>query len=120
MEQAVELSSYCKWWLFLTSSTERLENSPLDMLQDCREEVLGLVSTAAQLPVGLAAAGRAVVSTADVALELTAANFTNALDVKAERCAGYRENEREVVASRNTPSSLLVRGMQRGLGGVVF
>lgn len=82
--------------------------------------MLGLVCTAAQLPVGLAATGSAVVSTADVALELTAANFTNALDAKAERCAGYRKNAREMVASRKTPSSLLVRGMQRGLGGVVF
>lgn len=110
----------------VTSSTERLEKPPLDMLQNVLDEVVGLVSAAAQLPVGLAGAGRAVVNTAVVALELNAvaaavANL-NAFDrdAKAERCAGYRENAREGVARRKTPSSLLVRGMQWGLGGVVW
>ena len=90
------------------------------MLQSCRDEVLGLVSAVAKLPVDLAGAGIAVVSTAEVALELTAAILTNAFDAKAERCARCRENVREGEVRRKTPSSLLFRGMQWEVCGVVL
>lgn len=84
------------------------------MLQNCRDEVLGLASAVAQLPVGLAGAGIAVVSTAEVAPEptVTAANLTNAFDEKAERRAGYSENAGEGVARRKTTSIFLFEGMQ--------
>lgn len=85
------------------------------MLQNCRDEVVGLLSAAAQLSVGLAAPGNAVARTAErVALELTAAaaaNLTNDLDAKAVRCAGYLATVCEGVAKRRTPNSLLFRGM---------